>query len=133
MCAGAERDQDATVGIVAPAIRRIAVDLVDVHALERPRDECLPHAAVEFGEPGLCPDERPERARRGGDHGAFAGQLRDGGLVAQLAECGADACERSAERSRRAKSSFAGELSAESDADLVYALAARTLGQGIDG
>ncbi|TML00683.1 MAG: hypothetical protein E6G36_14175 [Actinobacteria bacterium] len=91
-----------------------------------------PHALVEVGEPWPRTNKRTERAGRGRDHGVVAGYLRDGCLVAEAAERGADTSERCSETLCRTKSRLAGEFSTERDPDFVQALAAPGLGQGID-
>src|SRR5205807_8351418 len=105
----AEREEDAAVGIVALAIGCIAADLVDGGACECSCKKRRPHAPVELGEPRPRTNERAERAGRGRDHGALVGHLRDGCLVAEDPERGADTSERCSETLCRTKSCLAGE------------------------
>ena len=65
-------------------------------------------------------------------HGPLAAHPRDGCLVAEPSESGADAVQCGSERLRGTKSRLAGEFSAERDPDLVQTVAARSFGQGVD-
>src|SRR5207253_1768443 len=109
----AEREQDAAVGIVALAIGCIAGDLVDGGACECSCEKRRPHSPVELGQPWPRTNERAEWAGRGRDQGALVGYLRDGCLVAEAAERGADTSERCSETLCRTKSRLAGEFSTE--------------------
>src|SRR5947207_783965 len=127
----AEREQDAAIGIVALAIGCIAADFVDRGACERSCEKRRPHAPVELGEPGPRTNERAKRAGRGRDHRALASYLRDGRLVAEPTERGADTSERCSETLSRTKPRLASEFSTERDTDLTQTLGAGTCGQGI--
>src|SRR5207237_4210878 len=127
----AEREQDAAVGIVALAIGCIAADFVDGGACECSCKERRPHAPVELGEPWPRTNERAQRAGRGRDHRALVGHLRDGCLVAEPTERGADTSERCSEPLCRTKPRLASEFSTERDPDLAQTLAAPAFGQGI--
>src|SRR5436190_13916749 len=100
----AEREQDAAVGIVALAIGCIAADFVDGRACECSGKERRPHAPVELGEPWPRTNERAQRAGRGRDHRALVSHLRDGCLVAERPQRGADTSERCSETLCRTKS-----------------------------
>src|SRR2546429_1440978 len=127
----AEREQDAAVGIVALAVGCIAADFVDGRACECSGKERRPHAPVELGEPWPRTNERAQRAGRGRDHRALVGHLRDGCLVAEATERGADTSERCSETLSRTKPRLASEFSTERDTDLAQAVAAPAFGQGI--
>src|SRR5438105_4361496 len=128
----AEREQDAAVSIVAVAIGCIAADFVDGGACECSCKQRRPHAPVELGEPRPRTNERAQRAGRGRNHRALAGHLRDGCLVAEPTERGADTSERCSETLRRTKPRLASEFSTERDTDLAQTVAAPACGQGID-
>src|SRR5207237_7025103 len=98
---------------------RIAVDLSDVRAFERPCDERRPHSSVERGQPWVRANERAKRARRGRDHSALFAHLRDRYLVTEASESGTDPAQCSSERLHRTKSRLASEFSPERDADFV--------------
>src|SRR3954468_5327512 len=131
-CAAKDREQDATITVLAPAPAGIAADLYDGGAFERTREERRPHSAVDRAELRVCPDKRAQRAGGGRDHRAVTGYLRDGRLIAEVPQSGANTGKGSPERLCGPASTLASELSTESDPDLVQALAAPVPGERID-
>src|SRR3954467_4833324 len=131
-CAAKHREQDATITVLAPAPAGIAADLYDGGAFERTREERRPHSAVDRAELRVCPDKRAQRAGGGRDHRAVTGYLRDGRLIAEVPQSGANTGQGSPERLCGTDSTLASELSTESDPDLVQALAAPVPGERID-